>query len=109
MNSTGEQAGPLFAEAYHLFALNKEDYGKHYHMRSNVESTISAIQRMFGESLRAKTDRATKNELLAEIVADSITCIIGAMHELGIDTRMIGLAGCTNTKGAAHILPFICE
>ena len=107
-DSTGGVGGS-FAKAYHLFALNREEYGKHYHQRSNVESTFSAIKRKFGEALRSKTDRAMKNEALAKVVANNITCVIGGMYELGIDPRMIGLAGCTNTKGAAHILPFRSE
>ena len=82
--STGGVGG-LFGKAYHLFALNREEYSRHYHVRSNVESTFSAIKRKFGESLRSKTDRAMQNEALAKVVAHNICCVIAAMYELGVN------------------------
>jgi transposase len=36
------------------FLLHREDFLKHYHQRSNVESTFSAIKRKFGDSVRSK-------------------------------------------------------
>ena len=95
-DSTGGVGGS-FAKAYHLFALNREEYGKHYHMRSNIESTFSAIKRKFGESLRSKTDRAMKNEALAKVVAHNICCVIAGMYELGIDPRLAGLPAAVET------------
>jgi hypothetical protein len=35
----------LFGRMYHLFSLNKEDYLRRYHRRSNVESMFSAVKR----------------------------------------------------------------
>ena len=91
-NATGGVGG-LYAKAYHLFALNREEYGRHYHRRSNVESAFSAMKRKFGEALRSKTERAMKNEALAKVVAHNITCVIGAMYELGVNPMLDGGQG----------------
>ena len=85
--------------------LNREEYDRHYHKRSNVESAFSAIKRKFGADLRSKTDRAMKNEALAKIVAYNICCVIGAMYELGVSPIM----GCTQSLAAAHQIAYGTE
>src|SRR5207248_3687973 len=52
-NATGA-AGGIYEQMFHLFCLNRDDYLKHYHARSNVESTFSMVKRKFGDSLRSK-------------------------------------------------------
>jgi hypothetical protein len=56
-----------------------------YHLQSNIESTFSMIKRKFGDSVRSKTDVATKNEVLARLVCHNICCLIQAMYENGVD------------------------
>src|SRR5690242_21902812 len=41
ISSTGWSGG-LWEKMYHKFCLEKEDFLRHYHRRSNVESTFSA-------------------------------------------------------------------
>lgn len=84
VNTTGGVGG-LFEKIYHLFCLNKEDYLRHYHKRSNVESTFSVVKRVFGDSLRSKTDTAMVNEALAKLLAHNVVVVIHEMYELGID------------------------
>ena len=60
-NSTGGVGG-LFEKMFHLFCLNREEYLRHYHKRSNVEWAVSMVKRKFGDSLRSKTDTAMVNE-----------------------------------------------
>src|SRR5262249_10131592 len=38
---------------YHLYSLNREEFYKHYHKRSNVEATFSMLKAKFGGSLRS--------------------------------------------------------
>lgn len=38
-----------------------------YHLRSNVESTFSSMKRLFGSSLRSRTETAMRNEVLCTI------------------------------------------
>jgi hypothetical protein len=97
VNAVGQRGG-AYARALHLMQLNKEDYDAHYHKRSNVESAFSALKRKMGADLRSKNDRAMRNETYAKVVAYNITCVIGAMYELGISPLM----GCTKSLAAAH-------
>jgi len=82
-NTTGGIGG-LFEKMFHYFQWQRDEYLGHYHKRSNVESTFSAIKRVFGDSVRSKTDAAMKNEVLCKILAHNICCLIHEQEELGI-------------------------
>lgn len=82
-NTTGGVGG-LFEKAFHFFQFNQEEYLSHYHKRSNVESTFSAIKRKFGDSVMSKTDTAMVNEVLCKILCHNITCLIQEQETLGI-------------------------
>jgi transposase len=82
-NTTGGVGG-LYERMFHLFCLNREDYLRHYHRRSNVESVFSAVKRKFGDSVRSKTDTAMRNEAYAKLVCQNVCCLISAIYELGI-------------------------
>ena len=58
---------------------------KHYHLRSNVESTFSMMKRKFGDSFRSETDVAMVNESLCKILCHNLVVLIHEMCELGID------------------------
>ena len=101
VNATGAIGG-AYAKVFHLMNLNKEEYANHYHLRSNVESTFSAMKRKFGESLRSKTDVAMKNEILAKAICHNITCVIHEMYELGVNPDFIIKPRCTTNGPAAQ-------
>lgn len=61
------------------------DFLKHYHKRSNVESTFSAVKRKFGDSVKSKSDVAMVNEVLCKFLAHNLCCLIQEQHELGIE------------------------
>ncbi|MBA4068207.1 MAG: transposase [Isosphaera sp.] len=83
-NATGA-AGGHFEKAFHYFSFKREEYVRHYHKRSNVESTFSMIKRKFGDSVRSKTDAAMVNEVLCKLVAHNLCVLIQEEHELGIE------------------------
>jgi hypothetical protein len=56
-----------------------------FHARSNVESTISAIKRKFGDSVRSKGDVAMKNECLCKVLAHNVCVCIAEWYALGIE------------------------
>lgn len=85
--------GGLYGKMFHYFAMNKEEYLAHYHRRSMIESTFSAVKRKFGDSLRAKTDLAMKNETLAKFVCQNVSCVVAGIYERGIDPTFLGLDG----------------
>ncbi len=83
-NTTGAVGG-LFEKAFHYFSFKKEEYMSHYHKRSNVESTFSAIKRKFGDSVRSKTETACVNEVICKLICQNLTCLIQAQIELGLE------------------------
>jgi len=64
------------------FSLNRDDFLKHYHKQSNVESTFAMIKAKFGDSIRSKTPVAMVNESLCKILCHNLACVISAMYEL---------------------------
>ena len=83
-------------KAFHLFQANRAEFDARYHKRSNVESTIAAIKRKPGETLKSKNRVAQENELLCKILAYNLTVLIHEMYENGID-----LGFCTSNPQAA--------
>jgi transposase len=88
-NTTGGVGG-LLAKCYHYYCFNKDEFLKHYHKRSNAESTFSMMKAKFGDSIRSKTDAAMVNEALCKILCHNICCLIQSMHELGVEPLFWG-------------------
>jgi hypothetical protein len=82
-NNTGA-AGGHFEKAFHYFQFNQEEYMAHYHKRSNVESTFSAIKRKFGADVVSKSPTAMVNEVLCKLICHNLTCLIQEQESLGI-------------------------
>ena len=70
---------------YHYFTYNRQEFLKHYHQRSNVETAYSMIKAKFGDSLRSKSDVGQINEALAKVLCHNLCVLMQAMHELGIE------------------------
>jgi len=95
-NATGTAKGsPLWNRAYHYFQLHTEEFMEHYHKRSNVESTFSAIKKKFGETLKSRNWVAQKNEILCKIIAYNITVLIREMIDMGVDPEFFPIIGLT--------------
>lgn len=84
-------SGGLFGKAYHFFALHRDEFVAHYQRRSMVESTFSMVKRVFRDSVKAKTDTAMRNEVMAKFVCHNIRCVVSAIYERGIDPKAVGL------------------
>ena len=82
-NTTGAVGGQ-FEKAFHYFQFNQEEYMAKYHMRSNVESTFSAVKRKFGHSVLSKTDTAMVNEVLCKFLCHNLSCLVMEQETLGI-------------------------
>lgn len=85
-NATGGVGG-MFERMFYYFQFRKEEFLSHYHKRSNVESTFSAIKRRFGDAVRSKDDVAMVNEVLCKVLCYNLCCLIQAQVELGIETE----------------------
>ena len=82
--STGSEA---WERMYHYFSLNKDAFLSHYHQRSNVESTFSAIKRKFGAGVRSKTRAAQFNEVLLKCLCHNLSMLVHSIHELGVEPK----------------------
>ena len=54
------------------------------HKRSKVESTFSAIKRMFGDAVMSRSDAGMVNEVLCKFLCHNLTCLIQEEETLGI-------------------------
>jgi transposase len=77
--------GELWKRMYHFYKFNEAEFYRHYHKRSNVETTFSMIKAKFGERLRSKTLVAQTNEVLAKVLCHNLCCVIQSIYELGIE------------------------
>jgi transposase len=83
-NSKGD-GSPAWRRMWGHFLMRQEDFLAHYHKRSNVESTFSALKRKFGGAVRSKNRTAMVNEILCKVLAYNLTILVHAMFELGIE------------------------
>lgn len=93
-SGTGEGAGTpkLWRDLHVQYQYDRERFLTHYHKRSNVESTFSALKRKFGSSVRSKKPAAQVNEILLKVLCFNICTVIASMHELGVEPRFWGTA-----------------
>jgi transposase len=87
-NHTGKQGG-LWGEKHRQWREDQEYFLKHYHQRSNVETTIMMWKTSFGDSLRSKTEIAMKNELYCKLICHNLSCLIKATYELGLGAEFL--------------------
>ncbi len=80
--------GRLWRKMFHYFQYNKEEFMKHYHLRSNSETTFHMIKSKFNDTLKSKTYTAQVNELLFKILCHNIVVMIHETNELGVDTSL---------------------
>lgn len=78
------KGSPAWERLWKLFWFKQDEFSVHYHQRSNVESTFSALKRKFGGSVKSKDAIAQYNEVLCKCLAYNITVVIHEMFELGI-------------------------
>jgi transposase len=90
-NSTmhgGHGAGrDAWRRLWHLFNNEYDRFFDRYHQRSNVESTFSAMKRVFGGFVRAKGEVAQVNEVLVKCLVFNTTVLVHEIHALGIEPK----------------------
>lgn len=76
-----KDAPELWNNMFLLFRDKKEEWSKHYHQRSNVETTFAMVKRRLGEHLLSKNFVAQRNELMMKFICHNICCLIQAIYE----------------------------
>jgi transposase len=89
LGTTGEGSA-LWRKMFGLFQYKNEEFRKHYHARSNVETAFSMIKRKFGASVRAKKQTAQRNETLCKLLAHNLCVLTMATYELGVAVEFWG-------------------
>jgi transposase len=84
-NSRGTGRTDAWRRLWHMFEAQNDQFLAHYHQRSNVESTFSALKRKFGASVRAKALPAQINEVLLKCLCHNLSVLVHAIHELRIE------------------------
>jgi transposase len=83
-NTSGE--GPeLWRKMFHFYQFKRAEFLKHYHKRSNVESTFAMIKAKFGAAVRSKTVPAQMNEILCKVICHNLCVLVQSIYELGIE------------------------
>jgi transposase len=79
------RSGGAWIKMIRMWRDNRDEFKRHYHLRSNVESTFSMIKRKFSDKLRSKKDQSQKNEILAKIVCHNISVLVNGIFELNLE------------------------
>lgn len=85
VNSVQGEAGTLWEKMFFFYQFKRDEFAKHYHQRSNAESTFSMLKAKFRDHVRSKTDVAMRNEVLCKFLCHNICCVIQSQCELGIE------------------------
>lgn len=75
----------LWRTMYEFFHDNKEEFLKHYHRRSNVESAFWMIKKNYRNFIRTKTYTSQMNELLVKCLCHNLSVLVQESFELGIN------------------------
>ncbi len=88
-NTTG-RGSAMWRRLYANFMLNEAEWDRHYHKRSNVETTFSMVKGKFGDAVRSKSTTGQVNEILLKALCHNLCVVIGAMHRLGLTAPAFG-------------------
>jgi len=70
---------PAWNKMTNHFKHNQKDYLKHYHPRSNVETTYSMFKRKIRGHLTSKTSPAQTNEALCLAIAHNLFVLVNSI------------------------------
>lgn len=84
-NSVQGEAGTIWEKMFLYYQFRREEFLKHYHLRSNAETTFSMVKAKFRDHVRSKTDVAMKNEVLCKVLCHNIVVVHQSHIELGIE------------------------
>jgi hypothetical protein len=85
VNSVAGEAGSLWEQMFFYYSFRREEFLKHYHARSNAESTFAMVKAKFRDHVRSRTDTAMKNEVLCKLLCHNVCVLIQSQCELGIE------------------------
>jgi len=90
-NWSGRSRGGFYWKEMNLeFKKDEKKYGKHYHKRSNVESTNMSKKMIHGDKVYSRLSSARKNEESLRWINHNINVLNRAKHEWDISPKFMG-------------------
>lgn len=98
-NTSGKARGShVWSKMYRFFKEKAEEFGEHYHIRSNIEATYSMVKRKFSNHLKSKRTTAQINEILMKFLCLNICILIEESFERGIEIDLNSCAEMFNAQ-----------
>jgi len=92
-NATATAKGSMeWHRMYRYFKDRKEEFLKHYHMRSNSESGFFMIKQKFGGFISSKKPIAQENEILCKILCHNICVLIQEIYLSNVSVDFLSCA-----------------
>ncbi len=82
--TSSEGKSKVWKDMYESHEKDPEEFGSHYHLRSNAETVFSMIKAIFGSRLRAKSEIGQRTELLAKALGHNIRVLIRCMYQFNL-------------------------
>ncbi len=77
----------IWDRLFHYYQYRREEFLKHYHARSNAESTFGMLKAKFRDHVRSKSDVAMRNEVFCKFLCHNICVCIQSQLELGVSAE----------------------
>lgn len=74
----------IWGEMYRLFTDDLEEFNEHYHLRNNVETVYSMLEKRFTKVIRSIDSISQINEVLCMLIAHNVIVLIHEMVEHGM-------------------------
>jgi transposase len=86
---TGRRGG-VWKEKFDFFNEHREEFERHYHKRSNVETVMHMMKAKFLNRVRSVRTPAMTNEVYCKAVAHNICCVIRASRHPELQGDLLG-------------------
>ncbi len=85
MPDASRSKSDIWHQMFHYYQFKRDEFLRHYHRRSNVETTFHMIKSKFGTKIRSKTAVAQTNEVLCKVLCHNLCVLVQSAYELGIE------------------------
>jgi transposase len=89
INSVDNGKDPLWSKLFAMFTLHREDFMARYGSRNISESTFSAIKRVLGATVKAKSHEGSVGEVYTKVICHNLRVLTRVMGDLGIEPTFL--------------------